>query len=343
MSLIYLFFLFLLIITLNKFLLKKNVLLSETGDGHQKFASLKKVPLTGGIFIFLGYFYLINENIYSFIIFSGTILILGIFSDLKLIKSASIRLFFQILLVFSYIIFNNVQINDTRIFLLDELLNNNIINYFFITFCVLIVINGSNFIDGLNTLNVGYYLFIGLIIFLLNLNKIIIIHEISFLYILSLLIFIFLLNIFNKIYLGDSGAYLLGFTFSVFLIDIYNLNQTISPFFIILLLWYPCYENLFSILRKKKLNAKSPMEPDNNHFHQLIFFFLKKKYKLEIFTSNVLSSQIINFYNLLIFVIGGMFISKTNMQAFLILFSITIYSFTYYKLYVFKKKSRDAI
>ena len=340
---IYLFFLFFVIVLLNKFLIKKNVLLSETGDSHQKFASLKKVPLTGGIFIFLGYLYLINENIYSFIIFSGAILILGIFSDLKLIKSASIRLLVQILLVLFYVIFNNVQIHDTRILLLDELLSNHIINYFFITFCILIVINGSNFIDGLNTLNVGYYLLIVLIIFLLNLNQVIIIQEISFLYILSLLVFVFLLNISNKIYLGDSGAYLLGFGFSVFLIDIYNLNQTISPFFIILLLWYPCYENLFSILRKKNLNTRSPMDPDSNHFHQLIFFFLKKKYKLKMFVTNILSAQIINFYNLFIFIIGAKFITKTNIQALLILSSLIIYSFIYYKLYAYKKKSRHII
>ena len=99
---IYLFALTIFIILLNKFLTKKNFLLSETGDVHQKFASVTKVPLTGGVFIFLGLFYFINYNIYSFILFSCAVLILGIFSDLKLIKSASIRFLFQILIVLSF-------------------------------------------------------------------------------------------------------------------------------------------------------------------------------------------------------------------------------------------------
>ena len=68
---------------------KKKILISETGDIHQKFASKSMVPLTGGLFIFLGYFYFFNEKIFSFILFSFTILILGIFSDIKFIKSAN--------------------------------------------------------------------------------------------------------------------------------------------------------------------------------------------------------------------------------------------------------------
>ena len=224
MSHIYLFFLVIFIIFLNKFLIKKNILLSETGDYHQKFASLSKVPLSGGIFIFLGFCYFINENIYSFLLSSFTILILGIFSDFKLIKSASIRFFLQIFLVLTFIIFNYIQITDTRIPILDKLLNYQMLNYFFVTFCILIVINGSNFIDGMNTLASGYYLLVLTIIFYLNLNQNIIIEEISINYILLLLSIVFILNIFNKIFLGDAGSYLLGFSFGIFLIDTYNLN-----------------------------------------------------------------------------------------------------------------------
>ena len=50
----YLFALTICILFINKFLLKKKILISETGDIHQKFASKSMVPLTGGLFIFLG-------------------------------------------------------------------------------------------------------------------------------------------------------------------------------------------------------------------------------------------------------------------------------------------------
>ena len=43
---------------INKQIFKNNnILLSETGDRHQKFASNEKVPLTGGIFLFLSFLF----------------------------------------------------------------------------------------------------------------------------------------------------------------------------------------------------------------------------------------------------------------------------------------------
>ena len=76
--------------------------------------------------------------------------------------------------------------------------------------------------------------------------------------------------------MGDSGAYSIGFLIGFLLIEIYNLNPEISPFFIITLIWYPCFENLFSILRKFRFKS-SPLRPDSRHLHQLVFFYLKEK------------------------------------------------------------------
>ena len=335
MILFYLLALTILILLINKLLLKKKILISETGDIHQKFASKTMVPLTGGMFIFFGYLYFFNDKIFSFILFSFLIFILGFFSDLKLIKSANKRFLLQIFLILSYSIFNDVQINDTRIIFLDNILQNNYINYLFVTFCVLIIINGSNFIDGMNTLCIGYYLLISGIVFYLQLNEALFIKDISMIYVFILLLFIFLLNLTNQLYLGDSGSYLLGFSFSVFLINIYEFNEYISPFFIVLLLWYPSYENLFSIIRKNIIK-RSPMYPDAKHIHQLIFFYINKKNNLSIFSSNTLTAQMINFYHLIIFFIGLNFINNSKIQIFLIILNIVIYSLAYIKLFKFK-------
>ena len=331
----YLAILTIFILFINKFLLQKNILISETGDIHQKFASKSSVPLTGGLFIFLGFLYFLNEQIFSFTLFSFIVLILGIFSDLKLIKSARKRFLLQIFLILSYVIFNDVQVSDIRVIFLDRILQNNYINYLFVTFCILIIVNGSNFIDGMNTLCVGYYLLISAIIFYLQLNETIIIEDTSILYIFILILFVFLLNLTNQLYLGDSGSYLLGFSFSIFLISIYELNQHISPFFIVLLLWYPSYENLFSIIRKKIIK-RSPMYPDAKHIHQLVFFYINKKYNSSIFSSNTLTAQIINFYNLIIFSIGLNFISNSKIQILLIMFSVAMYTLGYLKFFKFK-------
>ena len=336
----YLYFLFLLtifIIFLNKYLINLNFLVSETGDRHQKFASNKIVPLTGGVFLFLSFLYFINYEVLSFILFSFLIFILGIFSDLKDIKSAFVRFIIQISIVLTFVVFNDLQLFNTKIYLLDKLLSNSSFNYIFVSFCILIVINGSNFFDGLNTLNIGYYLLISLIIFYLKQNQIISVNEIFIEYLLIVLLIIFFLNLINKIYLGDSGSYLLGFTFSVFLIKLYIDNQHISPFFIIVLLWYPSYETLFSIIRKNIMN-KSPMDPDSNHLHQQIFHFVKRKIKLNKLYSNLLSANLINLYNLIIFVISLNFLLNSQIQVLLILLNITLYTFIYFKLFIARYK-----
>ena len=155
--LIYIAFLITITFLLNNILLKKNLLLNETGDNHQKFASKNKVPLTGGIFLFLSILFFINLENLNFFIFSFLILFLGIFSDLKYILSAKKRLFFQISIVIVFIFLEKITIQNTRVYFLDDILATNFVNYLFVGFCILIVINGSNFFDGLNTLNIGYF------------------------------------------------------------------------------------------------------------------------------------------------------------------------------------------
>ena len=335
--LFYLFLLTILIIFLNKYLMYLNFLVSETGDRHQKFASNKIVPLTGGVFLFLSFLYFINYEVLSFILFSFLIFILGIFSDLKDIKSAYVRFIIQISIVLTFVVFNDLQLFNTKIYLLDRLLSNNLFNYIFVSFCILIVINGSNFFDGLNTLNIGYYLLVSLIIFYLKQNQIISVNEIFIEYLLIVLLILFFLNLINKIYLGDAGSYLLGFTFAVYLIKLYIDNQDLSPFFIIVLLWYPSYETLFSIIRKNIMN-KSPMDPDSNHLHQQIFHLIKKKLKLSKLYSNLLAANLINLYNLVIFVISLNFLSNSQIQVLLILLNITLYTLIYFKLFIARYK-----
>ena len=337
MFFIYLSFLIFLAFYLNYFLVKKNILISETGDIHQKFTSKSKVPLTGGILFFLSILFFFDLGILSFILFSFFILVLGIFSDLKYIKSAKLRLLIQVIIVLSYIIFNDLRIIDTRVHLIDDLLDIQIINYFFVCFCILILMNGSNFFDGLNTLNIGYYLLVYLIIFYLNINGEIVIQNLLINNIFYIIFFIYLLNFFNKIFLGDSGSYLVGFIFAVFLIDLYEINNQISPFFIILLLWYPCYETLFSIIRKNILR-RSSLDPDSNHLHQLIYFYVKKKIVKNTLSANLISAHMINFYNFLVFLISLNFVANSQVQIILIILNLIVYTVIYFRLFVFRYK-----
>jgi UDP-N-acetylmuramyl pentapeptide phosphotransferase/UDP-N-acetylglucosamine-1-phosphate transferase len=335
---IYLISLVILIGLLNQYCLKNNYLLSETGDAHQKFASNSKIPLTGGVFIYLGFLFLFNYLSLLLFIFSILIFFLGLISDLKLIKSANRRLLIQTSIVLIFVLLSNLQITETKIYFFNNLLSIEYVNHLFVIFCVLILINGSNFFDGLNTLNIGYFLFISLIINYLILNNIIFVNENDMYKNLTfILLFTYFLNFKNKIFLGDSGSYLLGFFFSVLLINLYDVNNHISPYYIVLLVWYPCYENLFSIVRKKIFN-RSSMKPDSNHLHQLIFFFIKKKFLIKTIYANLLSANLINIFNFIVFLISSNFISKTKIVIFFIIFNLIVYTFTYYVLFNYRYK-----
>ena len=131
---------------INEYFIKKNILLSETGDNHQKYASKNKIPLTGGILLFFSFLFFLNTNNLQLILFSFLILVLGIFFRFKLIKSASKRLLYQLIIVIIFVILQDITIENTRIDLLNNFLDIKMFNVFFVCFCILIVMNGSNFL-----------------------------------------------------------------------------------------------------------------------------------------------------------------------------------------------------
>ena len=319
---------------LNKIFIKNNFLLSFSGDAHQKFVNKKKVPLIGGILIFVVYTILFFQEIEKelFLLFMSVFTI-GLLSDIKFFKSAILKLILQIIVIYFFIYVIQLSLNSTRVYLIDNLNQNIYFNYLFVTFCIIILINGSNFIDGLNGLALGYFV---IILLILHYNKFIFLDNSSNQTFLICLLIILILNLCNNLFLGDSGSYLLGIYFGYLLVDIYNTNF-ISPFFIILLLWYPCFELLFSIIRKLDFK-KSPMEPDTNHLHQLIYYFFYKNYSKKKYLSNNISSLLINFYNIIIFYLGSQNIKSSETQIILILISLILYCLIYRKLLQWKAK-----
>ena len=320
-----------LILLLNYFLINNKILFNSTGSNHQNFVSDGNIPLSGGlVLIILIYFYLNSTDYYLYITFF-LIFLLGFFSDIKKINSPTLRLILQLIIIAFSIYISSVFVSYTRIDFLDLLLKEKLFQIIFTTFCVLIIVNGSNFIDGVNSLNVGYFLIILFVIFNLGSHGIDTGTYLNIINLFQILIILLIFNLFNKLYLGDSGSYLLGLLFSLFLIEIHQINSNISPFFIVSLLWYPAFENLFSILRKIRF-SKSPINPDTNHLHQLIFYTLKKKYQIDKRYLNSLSGILINFYNFFSLTLAMQFYYNSQIQVFIILFNIIIYVFVYVKL-----------
>jgi UDP-N-acetylmuramyl pentapeptide phosphotransferase/UDP-N-acetylglucosamine-1-phosphate transferase len=73
------------------------------------------------------------------------------------------------------------------------------------------------------------------------------------------------------IFLGDGGAYLLGFYIAELAILLLHRNPTVSPMFPLLLCIYPVFETLFSIYRRRFLRGVPVGMPDGAHLHSLIY------------------------------------------------------------------------
>jgi len=80
----------------------------------------------------------------------------------------------------------------------------------------------------------------------------------------------------GKIFLGDGGAYLLGFWLAELSVLLVARHPEVSPWFPMLLLVYPIFETLFSMYRRKVIQGQSPGQPDRMHLHQVIYMRLTR-------------------------------------------------------------------
>lgn len=73
------------------------------------------------------------------------------------------------------------------------------------------------------------------------------------------------------IFLGDGGAYFIGFMLGELALLLVMRNPQVSTWYAILLLIYPAFETIFSAYRRTFIQGKSPVMPDGIHLHSLIF------------------------------------------------------------------------
>tara|TARA_B100000795_G_scaffold269884_1_gene260910 strand:+ start:6761 stop:7801 length:1041 start_codon:yes stop_codon:yes gene_type:complete len=288
-----------------------------------------KPILCGGVIIYSCSIFFFRD-LFLLNLFAGMLLIVGILSDSNKISSPKLRIFFQIIIVLFFSVFLDVKIDSIGIYFFDIFLRINIISIVFTVFCILILLNGSNFLDGLNTLLLGYYILVcSFLIFISDKNNLIIDENINLL--LIFLIIVFLYNFTGKVFLGDSGSYLVSFYLAFFTIDFSLKNDSVSPFLICLFLWYPAFENLFSIIRRIS-KKKKVHNADQNHLHQLIYKSVSKLKILNIKHLNTSTAIIINFYNFVIFLLFCNYYSNTKILILSILLNSFIYLILYFSL-----------
>lgn len=73
------------------------------------------------------------------------------------------------------------------------------------------------------------------------------------------------------IFLGDGGAYFLGFMLAELSLILVNNHPQVSAWYPVLLAMYPLFETCFSIYRKRFVRGISPGIPDGVHLHMLVY------------------------------------------------------------------------
>lgn len=150
----------------------------------------------------------------------------------------------------------------------DQLLAFAPVAWCFTAFAMSGYSNAINLIDGLNGLASGVVCILALGLGLLGLQ-----HQAMDMALYSLLLTAAVLGfwVFNfpvgRVFLGDGGAYFLGFALAVLAVLLQANYPGINAWTVLSVLAYPVVEVVYSILRRKLVNA-DPGQPDRSHFHQ---------------------------------------------------------------------------
>ncbi len=142
----------------------------------------------------------------------------------------------------------------------------------FTVFAVAGIANSINIIDGYNGLAAGFaaivFAALALVAGLVG-DELVLVTAIIM--VAALVGFLFWNWPMGKVFMGDGGAYLVGFLLAQLSVLLVVRNPTVSPWLPVLLLAHPIVETLFSIYRRKMIRRQSPGKPDALHLHQLIF------------------------------------------------------------------------
>ena len=236
---------------------------------------IHKIPTinTGGLIIYIFFLSVISQGEFNFnielIVSIGFFVCLTGFIDDRINLNPSSKI---VLLIIPsiYLILNGISISDLGQY---EYLGNLELGKFRIPFLLLaigLLINATNYIDGIDGLLLTFFLSC-LIYYVL------LIDDAKTINLLKLFIMASFLNlILNllpsknkfKVFSGDSRSLFIGFFISFITIDFYN-SFNIHPVILIWPLWYPVYDFLFVSINRLK-NKRSIFKPDNTHLHHVI-------------------------------------------------------------------------
>lgn len=209
---------------------------------------------------------LINQNKILFFLTATIFFLIGLFDDKFYLKPLlRLTLLFLNISILIYFL-DDFRINQIYFENLDILIINKNFTIFFTLISIILLIQIFNFFDGIDFQLSLYIIFICVYLFLFS-------KSLTILIVILPLCFMIYLNKFQRIFLGDSGVYLLSFIISVFIILNYNHYKiNAEQVFLILLIPFLDFLRLFF---ERVRSKKNPMLGDLEHIHHIIIRKLK--------------------------------------------------------------------
>ncbi|QJC55766.1 putative undecaprenyl-phosphate N-acetylglucosaminyl 1-phosphate transferase [Polaromonas vacuolata] len=230
------------------------------------------------------------------------------------------------------------SITDVDVWGLNWFLSFTLISVAFTAFAVSGIANAINIIDGFNGLSSGTVLII-LLAFGILATSLDDTHLAKVCLILAGAVSGFLMVNwpFGKIFLGDGGAYFIGFALAWIAVLLLHRHPQVSAWAPMLMCGFPVLEVFFSIVRRRRRRL-SPGDPDCLHLHSLV----KRRLVRHIFprrsnlVCNSATGAIMWFAALMPVVIAVQWPSNTFMLIFGFVFCGLLYSAVYARLTQFR-------
>jgi len=212
----------------------------------------------------------ISEPYAQFVLATSLLFAVTLLEDLGYAVSPRIRLLIAMLAALLVIVLLEVWLTRIGIAFIDPALNL----WFFGVPLTLIatagVANAFNLIDGVNGLAVLTAGSAALALFAIaDAAAFHDMSQLTLLFLAALAGFAVLNFPFGLIFLGDAGAYTLGFILSWFGISMVLNIEELTPWAILLVMFWPVAETVFSMYRRSRRRTGT-MQPDRIHMHQLV-------------------------------------------------------------------------
>lgn len=164
-----------------------------------------------------------------------------------------------------------VSLTSVDVWGIDWLLGFTLISVIFTAFAVGGIANAINIIDGFNGLTAGTAMIMLTAFGFIARQVGDIPLAFTCLIIAGAVAGFFLVNWpAGKIFLGDGGAYFLGFTIAWIAVLLPQRNASVTPWSSLLICSYPIVEVGFSFVRKTIREGYHPSQPDGVHLHMLV-------------------------------------------------------------------------